>query len=142
MVTTKCSLKCNNCSNLMQYYTNAEHTDYEKILTALKKGEAVGILPDQAANKGEGEWADFFGRPAYTMILVSKLAKKTGATVIMAFGERLSLGKGFDIHFKTLSPNDISNARKLNKVLENEIRFSPTQYLWNYDKHKGYEEKK
>jgi len=114
----------------------------KKILTALKKGEAVGILPDQAANKGEGEWADFFGRPAYTMILVSKLAKKTGATVIMAFGERLSLGKGFDIHFKTLSPNDISNARKLNKVLENEIKFSPTQYLWNYDKHKGYEEKK
>ncbi|MFL2980182.1 MAG: lipid A biosynthesis acyltransferase [Methylophilaceae bacterium] len=114
----------------------------KKILTALKKGEAVGILPDQAANKGEGEWADFFGRPAYTMILVSKLAKKTGATVIMAFGERLSIGKGFDIHFKTLSSNDISSARKLNKVLENEIKFAPTQYLWNYDKHKGYEEKK
>jgi len=114
----------------------------KKILTALKKGEAVGILPDQAANKGEGEWADFFGRPAYTMILVSKLAKKTGATVIMAFGERLSIGKGFDIHFKTLPSNDISSPRKLNKVLENEIRFSPTQYLWNYDKHKGYEEKK
>ena len=114
----------------------------KKILTALKKGEAVGILPDQAANKGEGEWADFFGRPAYTMILVSKLAKKTGATVIMAFGERLSIGKGFDIHFKTLQSSDISSPRKLNKILENEIRFAPTQYLWNYDKHKGYEEKK
>ena len=36
MLTTKCSLKCNNCSNLMQYYTNPEHTNHEKILTALK----------------------------------------------------------------------------------------------------------
>ena len=36
MVTTKCSLKCNNCSNLMQYYTNPEHTDHKKILEALK----------------------------------------------------------------------------------------------------------
>ena len=36
MVTTKCSLKCNNCSNLMQYYTNPEHTDHKKILDALK----------------------------------------------------------------------------------------------------------
>ncbi len=36
MVTTKCSLKCNNCSNLMQYYTNAEDTDHEKILAALE----------------------------------------------------------------------------------------------------------
>ncbi len=116
-------------------------TGIKRILEALKKGEAVGILPDQAANKGEGEWADFFGRPAYTMVLVSKLAKKTGATVIMAFGERLSIGKGFDIHFKILSSNDISNPKKLNKVLEDEIKFAPTQYLWNYDKHKGYDKK-
>jgi len=35
MVTTKCSLKCNNCSNLMQYYTNAEDASHQRILTAL-----------------------------------------------------------------------------------------------------------
>ena len=35
MLTTKCSLKCRNCSNLMQYYKNPEHTEYEKIISAL-----------------------------------------------------------------------------------------------------------
>jgi len=111
----------------------------KKILQALRKGEAVGILPDQAANKGEGEWAEFFGRPAYTMVLVSKLAKKTGATVIMAFGKRLSIGRGFNIYFKIISPNKVSSPSKLNQVLEKQIKKAPTQYLWNYDRHKGYE---
>ena len=111
----------------------------KQILRALKNGEAVGILPDQAANKGEGEWVDFFGRPAYTMVLVSRLAKKTGANVIMAFGERLDNGKGFKINFKALNPDVVSTPSKLNKLLESEIKKAPTQYLWNYDKHKGYE---
>ena len=111
----------------------------KKILSALKKNEAIGILPDQAANKGEGEWVDFFGRPAYTMVLVSKLVKKTGANVIMTFGERLGNGKGFKVHFETIDPDAVSTPSKLNKLLEREIRKAPTQYLWNYDKHKGYE---
>jgi KDO2-lipid IV(A) lauroyltransferase len=111
----------------------------KQILGALKKNEAIGILPDQAANKGEGEWVDFFGRPAYTMVLVSKLVKKTGANVIMTFGERLGNGKGFKIHFETIDPDAVSTPSKLNKLLEREIRKAPTQYLWKYDKHKGYE---
>ena len=111
----------------------------KQILKALRNGEAVGILPDQAANKGEGEWVEFFGRPAYTMVLVSRLAKKTGANLVMAFGERLDNGKGFKIHFKSIDPDAVSTPKKLNKLLEDEIRKAPTQYLWNYDKHKGYE---
>ena len=108
------------------------------IIQALKKGEAVGILPDQAANKGEGEWADFFGRPAYTMVLVSRLAKKTGATVIMAYGQRLDFGQGFAIHLKEIETKNIDSPLGLNLELEKQIRNKPTQYLWNYDKHKGY----
>ena len=111
----------------------------KKILNALRKGEAVGILPDQAANKGEGQWVNFFGRPAYTMVLVSKLAKKTGATVIMAFGERLKIGEGFNIYFKKVSLNEVSSPKRLNQALEKQIKKAPTQYLWNYDKHKGHE---
>ena len=114
-------------------------TGIKQILKSLRNHQAVGILPDQAANKGEGEWADFFGRPAYTMVLVSKLAKKTGATVIMTFGERLDIGKGFKIHFKIIPSSSVSSPRKLNKALEDTIKKAPEQYLWNYDKHKGYE---
>jgi KDO2-lipid IV(A) lauroyltransferase len=39
------------------------------MLRALKNGEAVGILPDQAPGVGQGEWTEFFGKPAYTMTL-------------------------------------------------------------------------
>ncbi len=55
-----------------------------KLLKALKSGEAVGMLPDQAPKAGEGVWAPFFGRPAYTMTLAARLAQ-TGATVLLAY---------------------------------------------------------
>ena len=111
----------------------------KKILLALRGSEAVGILPDQVAKKGEGEWALFFNRPAYTMNLVSRLAKKTGAIIIMVYGERLSLGKGFIIHLKPIKFKDIKGPKELNQQLEKQIMENPTQYLWNYNKHKGYE---
>ncbi len=69
------------------------------LLKALRRGEAVGILPDQVPGTGEGVWADFFGRPAYTMTLVGKLAQATGATILMAAAVRLPDGAGYAIHF-------------------------------------------
>ncbi|MDP1957633.1 MAG: lysophospholipid acyltransferase family protein, partial [Rhodocyclaceae bacterium] len=51
----------------------ADLSGVRKLLKALKNGEAVGILPDQAPGAGEGVWAPFFGRPAYTMTLAARL---------------------------------------------------------------------
>ena len=109
----------------------------KKVLIALKNGEAVGILPDQVADKGEGEWANFFGRPAYTMVLISKLIKKTDATIIMAYGERLKNGNGFDIHVEEVKRKDIEILNDLNKQVENFIKKNPTQYYWSYDRYKS-----
>lgn len=36
VVTTKCSLRCKDCSNLMQYYKSPYHVDIKKNLKALK----------------------------------------------------------------------------------------------------------
>ncbi len=36
MITTKCSLKCESCSNLMQYYTDAKHSEKNNILNSIK----------------------------------------------------------------------------------------------------------
>jgi KDO2-lipid IV(A) lauroyltransferase len=46
-----------------------------RLLKALKRHEAVGMLPDQVPGTGEGVWADFFGRPAYTMTLAARLTE-------------------------------------------------------------------
>jgi KDO2-lipid IV(A) lauroyltransferase len=108
----------------------------KQLLQALKRGEAIGILPDQAPLEGEGEWAPFFERPAYTMTLASKLAQKTGAQVFMAFGERLSFGRGYHIHIRPITAGGIDTPALLNAEIETTIRQCPTQYLWGYDRYK------
>lgn len=112
----------------------ANASGVRKLLLALKSGQAVGILPDQIPRSGEGEWADFFGKPAYTMGLASKLANKTNAVVVMAFGERLPDGKGFNIHLTRL--DDISTPTLLNQAIERQIAKCPEQYLWQYNRFK------
>lgn len=107
-----------------------------ELLKALKQGEAIGILPDQIPGSGEGEWADFFGRPAYTMTLASRLAEKTGATVFMAFGKRLSWGRGFHIIITQLDDGSINTPVGLNRQIEEQIKRCPEQYLWNYHRFK------
>jgi KDO2-lipid IV(A) lauroyltransferase len=106
------------------------------LLQALKRGEAIGILPDQAPHEGEGEWVQFFERPAYTMTLASKLAEKSGAQVLMAFGERLENGRGYHIHIKSISDGGINTPALLNQEIEKAIAQCPAQYMWIYDRYK------
>lgn len=112
----------------------ANASGVRKLLQALKSGQAVGILPDQIPRSGEGEWADFFGKPAYTMGLASKLASKTNAVIVMAFGQRLPDGQGFDIHLQRV--DDISTPALLNQAIERQIAQCPEQYLWQYNRFK------
>ena len=112
----------------------ASASGVRKLMQALKRGEAIGILPDQIPAAGEGEWADFFGKPAYTMSLASKLAEKTGATVIMAFGERLENGQGYAIYLSKI--HSIATPALLNKAIEQQIAQQPSQYLWSYNRYK------
>jgi KDO2-lipid IV(A) lauroyltransferase len=75
------------------------------LLTALRKGEVLGILPDQdpgSVGDGNGVFAPFFGITANTMTLVSRLALKTGAPVFLTWAERLPLGRGFALHLRLL----------------------------------------
>ncbi|TSA49013.1 MAG: lysophospholipid acyltransferase family protein [Nitrosomonadales bacterium] len=107
------------------------------LLQSLKRGEAIGILPDQVPSTGEGEWAPFFGRPAYTMTLVSRLAEATDAAVFMVFGERLRGGKGYALHFRPLPEGSVTTAAALNASVEQLIRQCPEQYLWGYHRFKA-----
>jgi Kdo2-lipid IVA lauroyltransferase/acyltransferase len=102
---------------------------------ALLKGEAVGLLPDQAPGAGEGTWADFFGRPAYTMTLVSRLQQATGAAVVLAFAERLPRGAGYELHLQPV-PTEGFDEQRLNRAIEELVRRRPEQYLWSYNRYK------
>ncbi len=107
------------------------------LLKALKRGEVIGVLPDQAPGNGEGEWAPFFGRPAYTMTLLGRLVQSSGASVVMCLGERLPRGEGYALHFSPFEFDaDTSVPVQLNAALEALIRRHPEQYLWSYNRYK------
>ena len=102
---------------------------------ALLRGEAVGLLPDQAPGVGEGAWADFFGRPAYTMTLVKRLQQASGAALIMAFAERLPGGRGYRLSFEEVTAHGLDESA-LNRAVEAQVRRCPEQYLWSYNRYK------
>jgi Kdo2-lipid IVA lauroyltransferase/acyltransferase len=108
------------------------------MLKALRRGEAIGILPDQVPGVGEGEWVEFFGRPAYTMTLVGRMSEQTGAAVLLCHAQRLARGRGFRfVAEPMLAPRPPeSPVRALNRSLEYLIRRNPEQYLWSYNRYK------
>ncbi len=109
------------------------------LLKALKRGEAVGMLPDQAPKVGEGRWLDFFGRPAYTMTLAARLTE-SGAAVLLCWGERLPGGAGYHFHLqapaRALDGDTETRAQIINGEIEDLIRRCPGQYLWGYNRYK------
>lgn len=117
----------------------ADLSGVRALIKALKKGQMVGMLPDQAPKTGEGVWLDFFGRPAYTMTLAARLTE-TGATALLTWGERLPGGRGYRIHFQPptqpLTGDTVARAQQINHQIEALIRQCPVQYLWGYNRYK------
>jgi KDO2-lipid IV(A) lauroyltransferase len=109
-----------------------------RLMQALRRGESVGILPDQEPKANRGSlFAPFFGVPAFTMLLINRLARKTGARVIFLFAERLPRARGFHIHCLPAPPgidseDDIRGATALNQGIEAAVNTCPEQYLWTY----------
>ncbi len=117
----------------------ADLSGVRRLLKALKNGEAVGMLPDQVPGEGEGAWVPFFGRPAYTMTLAARLAG-TGATVLLAYAERLHYGAGYHLRLfplaAPLAGDAAQRAAQINGEIEALVRRCPEQYLWGYNRYK------
>lgn len=111
-----------------------------QLIRALRAGQAVGLLPDQVPPDGQGVWSPVFGRPAYTMTLAARLIQKTGATPLLAWGERLPRAQGFRLHLEPF-PGELSAdletaVGQINAAMEALIRRCPQQYLWGYGRYK------
>ncbi|RJX33283.1 MAG: lysophospholipid acyltransferase family protein [Oxalobacter sp.] len=107
---------------------------------SLKAGEAIGLLPDHVPRLGDGVWADFFGRPAYTITLSAKLQQMSGAQIILVFAERLSWGRGYVVHFmpfdEDMGGTPEQQARAINAAMEKLIALCPSQYFWSYNRYR------
>jgi KDO2-lipid IV(A) lauroyltransferase len=110
------------------------------LVKTLKKGQPIGLLPDQVPQEGEGVWAPFFGRSAYTMTLPAKLAQMGDAAVILVYAERLPAGRGFVVRFVPfegeLSGTAAAQAGAINRAMEQLIARCPSQYFWSYNRYK------
>lgn len=111
------------------------------LLKRLRSGGAIGLLPDQVPGAGEGVWAPFFGRPAYTMTLPAKLHQMSGAPLVLSYAERLPRGRGFAIRFvrfdQALEGSPDQQAQTINAAMESLIARCPAQYFWSYNRFKG-----
>jgi KDO2-lipid IV(A) lauroyltransferase len=106
-----------------------------QMIRALRKGQLVGLLPDQVPPDGMGVWAPFFGKPAYV--------QQTGAVLLLIWGERLEHGAGYALHIsempEPLPVDDVAQAESaaiINRAMEGLILQRPQQYLWGYNRYK------
>jgi Kdo2-lipid IVA lauroyltransferase/acyltransferase len=117
----------------------ADLSGVRSLIKALRRGEAVGLLPDQAPKVGEGVWLDYFGRPAYTMTLAARLTE-TGAATVFAWAERLPGGGGYHLRLRAplteMAGDTVERARRINTEIEALVRECPAQYLWGYNRYK------
>jgi KDO2-lipid IV(A) lauroyltransferase len=111
----------------------ASLTGVRAMIRALRAGEAVGLLPDQVPTAGQGNWADFFGRPAFTMTLPARLAGAARVRVLLAAAERT--GGGWRLRIEALEQPPEPAA--LNAAMEALIRRRPEQYLWGYSRYRA-----
>jgi KDO2-lipid IV(A) lauroyltransferase len=71
------------------------------------------------------------------MLLVNRLARRTGAPVIFLFAERLGVAEGFRIHCLPApqgieSADDRVAATALNHGIQQCVAVCPEQYVWPY----------
>src|SRR5690554_705546 len=121
----------------------AEGPGIRQLYKTLKDGGVVGILLDQQPKAGDGVFAPFFGMPALTMTLLSRLAERSGATVLFACCERL---EGRDLAYALRidqAPERIhdrdtaASVAALNAGVEAMVRRAPAQYQWTYKRFKA-----
>jgi KDO2-lipid IV(A) lauroyltransferase len=120
----------------------AEGAGVRTLYKRLAAGGVVGILPDQRPRGGEGVMAPFFGVPASTMVLLPRLAQRTGASVLFAFIERLPRGAGYRLHFMPAPPSIADGnlevaCAALNQGVEACVRLAFDQYQWTYKRYSG-----
>ncbi|MDE0658509.1 MAG: lysophospholipid acyltransferase family protein [Gammaproteobacteria bacterium] len=106
-----------------------------QLLKTLRAGGLLAILPDQVPSADSAVAAPFFGRPALTMSLVSKLLQRTDVDIVVGTATRVP--GGFAIRLEAIDdavrhPDPAIGARTINAAIEAVVARDPAQYQWEY----------
>lgn len=108
--------------------------DTRKLIRNLRKGHIVWYAPDQDYISTQNVFAPFFGILASTVVATSRIAKMSGAAVIPFFCYREPKGRFRLVVHPPLdnfpTDDDVADATRINRILEDAIREAPDQYLW------------
>lgn len=116
----------------------AETNAMRPLWKTLQAGGMVGITPDQQPKFGGGEFAPFFGKQAFTLSLIPKLAERSQAPVVFAYTE--ATADGFDLFFEAgdqqIHDKDLVLATKaMNAQVEAIAMRDLRQYQWTYKRY-------
>lgn len=119
------------------------HSAARSIIAKIKKGEAIAMLTDQAADPKKDIFVDFFGRPAVTYEAPAYLSIKYQIPIIFGVAKRLANGK-YEVVLHKIEPTTdevtADSVRELTQqhtsLLEEIIREDPTQWSWQHKRWK------
>jgi KDO2-lipid IV(A) lauroyltransferase len=109
------------------------------LVTAMRRGETVGILMDTNMTPPQGVFVEYFGQQACTAQGLARVALKTGAAVlpgfvvweaaegryVLHFGERIRVEKSGDAE-----TDAVALTQAFTRVIESWVRRYPEQWLW------------
>lgn len=143
-------------NNRRQMFNNqVSHKDMRTLVHLLKTANIVWYTPDQDFGLQSGIMADFFGVPSATITVPRRLAKigdsnNKPAVVAIHFyrtsSAYLKLGElpSYHVHVTAEldnypSENELVDAIRVNRLLENLIRIAPSQWMWFHRRYKHNE---
>jgi KDO2-lipid IV(A) lauroyltransferase len=113
--------------------------DMRGVVRAVKEGLPLFYLPDMDLGAANSVFVPFFGVPAATIPMVSRIARLTGAKVVMAVTEMTPGGYVLRIgppwaDFPGVSIED--DTARMNREIERWVLKMPDQYLWTHKRFK------
>lgn len=107
--------------------------DLRGLVRALRQGHAIWYAPDQTLDQRISVFAPFFGVPVGTITATARLAEMGRAKVVPFFPQRVN-GRYRIVILPALeqfpSGDELADAARINRVLEDGIRLAPAQYFW------------
>jgi len=113
--------------------------DMRSVIRLVKQGLPLYYLPDMDLGATNSVFVPFFGVAAATIPMVSRIARMTGARVVMAVTEMTD--DGYVLHIEPPwtqfpGPSIEEDTARMNRELERWVLKMPEQYLWTHKRFK------
>lgn len=112
-----------------------EHDDMRSIVRSLRSNVPVFYIPDRNFGRKYALFVPFFGIPTATIPATSRLAGLYHSPVLPLVQQRLPGGRGYKLiiqpPLENFPTNDLqSDTARISKIIEDQVRQNPADYLW------------